>query len=586
MARALQQPSRTRLARSYGSRLVQGLRQKSSWFIKNIVKARPDAVVRAEPRILRRHPRTARRNELHFAGRVQVSVARQELVRRPHSVRSRAPRSTRAWLQVISDIPAADQTTGVALPSAPAQGKTLKSVRRLKRIGGRPVVALTVVGEEQESDFEDFGNPCSFAEEDSSVPSEYHTALSHLTDLSGLGSCPFPRFIDEDSGVVFARVCLGPDERSLPATGSFTGEYSSTLDASVPITPIAQGSGTACPSLLAAPSLMLTLPTPQIAHSPVFVPRSPITLSKYVEATTPVCGSNPLAPPSPATSCASPSLSPAPSVPSCDRCCLGQLERDGIVCRACEKQWLACKMWYQAHDGGRRRWLTEPYIKPAESTASVRAVMGSVLGVSGRNGNGGGRGSATASTRGLGFGSSVSFKKELPFKVLPTPSGPSAPRLGTGSSNSNFGWSSGVTQAWARTAKAASRLSFVRRDAAVHAVPVPASPDATSRATGIGDHQRRPSLGGSGSGCSGIGSGSGSGSGSTSECCSGDVGGILCSGSARSERSGRQGLIAAGAAGCMRRAGLRAAGPTEWRAACRRRVTGLAAGETFWDTLR
>ena len=119
--------------------------------------------MRTEPRILRRQPRTARRNELHFAGRVQVAVARQELVRLCHSIRSRAPRSTRAWLQVISDIPAVEKTTGVALPSAPAQGKTLKSVRRLtvrrrapcerakvcpncplQRIGGRTVVALTV----------------------------------------------------------------------------------------------------------------------------------------------------------------------------------------------------------------------------------------------------------------------------------------------------------------------------------------------------------------------------------------------------------------------------------------------------------
>ncbi|KAI0654446.1 hypothetical protein C8Q70DRAFT_925754 [Cubamyces menziesii] len=566
MARALQQPSRTRLARSFGSRLVQGLRQKSSWFIKNIVKARPDAVVRAEPRILRRHPRTARRNELHFAGRVQVAVARQELVRLCHSIRSRAHRSTRAWLQVISDIPAVEKTTGVALPSAPAQGKTLKSVRRLKRIGGRAVVALTVVGEDQDSDSEDFGNPCSFAGEDSSVPSEYHSAVSHLTDLSGLGSSLLPQFVDEDSGVVFARICLGPDERSLPATGAFTGEYSSTLNASVPITPIAQGSGTACPSLLAAPSLMLTLPTPQIAHSPVFVPRSPITLSKYVEATTPVHGSNPLAPPSPATSCGSPSLSPAPSVPSCDRCCLGQLEIDGVVCRACEKQWLACKMWYQAHDGGRRRWLTEPYIKPAESTASVRAVMGSVLAVSGHHGNGGEGGSATASTRGLGFGSSISLKKELPFKVLPTPSGPSgrpvhmgagsALRLGPGSSNS--GMSSGVvTQVWARTTRAATRCSPIRRGSAVPAAAA-AKPDgapgvravlralcarsasiapglfpvsrdvhrpgseavlsrsssddlsATSWTARIGDHQRRPSD-------SDTDSGSGSGSGLTSD---------------------------------------------------------------------
>ncbi|KAH9897709.1 hypothetical protein C8Q73DRAFT_682272 [Cubamyces lactineus] len=566
MARALQQPSRTRLARSLGSRLVQGLRQKSSWFIENIVRARPDAVVRTEPRILRRQPRTARRNELHFAGRVQVAVARQELV--------------------ISDIPAVDKITGVVLPSAPAQGKILKSVRRLTRIGGRAVVALTVVGEDQDSDTEDFGNPCSFAGEDSSVPSEYHTAVSHLTDLSGLGNCARPQFVDEASGIVFARICQGPDERSLPATGAFTGECSSTLDGSVPITPITQGSGTACPSLLTAPSLMLTLPTPQIAHSPVFVPRSPITLSKYVEATTPIRGCNLLAPLSPATSCASPSSSPAPSVPSCDRCCLGQLEIDGVVCRACEKQWLACKMWYQAHDGGRRRWLTEPYIKPAESTARVRAVMGSVLASSEYHGNTDEGGSATASTRGLGFGSSVSLKKEPPFKVLSTSSGSSGPRAHAGAGfaprfgprSSNSGLSSGVTQAWARTARAANRLSLVRRGSAIaepdgaqgvqavlralcarsasvmlglfpvfrdvrrsgsEAVLSRSASDGLSTtpwAARVGGHQRRPSS------CN-VDSGFSSGTGSTSELCSGSVGGILCSGSARSERSGRQGCV-------------------------------------------
>ncbi|EIW64451.1 uncharacterized protein TRAVEDRAFT_41863 [Trametes versicolor FP-101664 SS1] len=382
MVRILQS-SGTRLVRR-GACLVQGLRQKSSWFVHNIITARPEVPARADPKFRRRHPGTTRPNEL---GQLQVMVATQE--------------GCTVEQQVCSAIP--DEVEGGApVPNSQAGGKTLKSVRKLKRIGGRAVVALNVVDDEYGSESEDFGRAYSPVGEDSFALSEYHTAISHMTSLSGLGSAAVPQFVDESSGAVFIGIAMGPEARCYPTAGSIAGKYQ-TLQASVPALPITEAS----PGLLAAPSqlpsLMLTLPTPQIAQSPVFRPRSPITLFKYVEATTPTRDSNPLSFPAIATP------SPAPSIPACDRCCLAQLE-DGVICRSCEKQWLACKMWYQAHDGGRRRWLTEPYINPAESTASIRAVMGR-LGAPANS-------ERPHSTRGLGLGSSVSFQQELPFRVL------------------------------------------------------------------------------------------------------------------------------------------------------------------------
>lgn len=157
------------------------------------------------------------------------------------------------------------------------------------------------------------------------------------------------------------------------------------------------------PNLLSRPnpSIVVTLPTPRVSQSPVFQPRSPITLAKYVQATSPDSDLSP--------ACASSSsLSPVPSVPACDRCCLAELE-EGVTCRSCERQWLACKMWYQANDGGRRQWLTEPFIRPAESNASLRAVMG-VLGVPGST--------DSADSAGLGIRPSGA-RKEPPFKVVP-----------------------------------------------------------------------------------------------------------------------------------------------------------------------
>ncbi|KAH9849188.1 hypothetical protein C2E23DRAFT_737813 [Lenzites betulinus] len=441
MARILQS-SRARLSRG-GTRLVQGLRERSSWFVHNIIAARPVSVgeastdcsglvrlnglarwepsARAHPKIRRRLPRATRLEP----DQLEVMVARQEVRIQSTPTRSRGCLMAECE-QVSCSEPSDEEAAAGPVSSPPAGGKTLKSVRRQKRIGGRAVVALNVV-DEDESDSEDFGRSFSYVDEESYDPSEYHTAISHTTDLSGLGNPAVPQLVDESSGAVFVRIAMGPEEHLHPTRGSTAGKFQPRRTSSVPTSSISE----ATPAFLAAPSLMLTLPTPQIAQSPVFCPRSPITLFKYVEATTPDYDSDQQALLGSSTSA---SLSPAPSIPACDRCCLAQLE-DGLICRACEKQWLACKMWYQAHDGGRRQWLTAPYITPAESTARIRAVMG-LLGVPGT--------SASArrdpeATRGLGLGSSVSFKQELPFRVLATSSGSSSLHVRSGSRVSSGG---------------------------------------------------------------------------------------------------------------------------------------------------
>ncbi|EKM61770.1 uncharacterized protein PHACADRAFT_248612 [Phanerochaete carnosa HHB-10118-sp] len=102
-------------------------------------------------------------------------------------------------------------------------------------------------------------------------------------------------------------------------------------------------------------------------QSPVFVPQSPITVSKFFEALDP--------PPNEAPEAQIRSLvSSAPHLASCGECGLFEFEK-GLQCRDCDQQWLACKVWYRAQDGGRRRWLTAPYIRPGESNARNRALM-------------------------------------------------------------------------------------------------------------------------------------------------------------------------------------------------------------------
>lgn len=44
--------------------------------------------------------------------------------------------------------------------------------------------------------------------EDSFALSEYHTAISHMTSLSGLGSAAVPQFVDESSGAVFIDIAM------------------------------------------------------------------------------------------------------------------------------------------------------------------------------------------------------------------------------------------------------------------------------------------------------------------------------------------------------------------------------------------
>ncbi|KAI0640107.1 hypothetical protein C8Q77DRAFT_1046757 [Trametes polyzona] len=443
------QSSGTRLARR-GSRLVQGLREKSSWFVAHIIKPRPEVPPRADPRIRRRRPRATRPHE---PGQAQASVARQEVS--IQSARSLAGCSVEQ--EVCPDTPdgAAEAAALVPSPAASATaagagGKTLKSVRKLKRIGGRAVVALNIVEEECESDAEDFGRPYySIVAEDSSGQSEYYTAISHMTDLSGLASGTVPQLVDESSGAVFVRIAVGSEDRCLPSIGCIAGECYTPMLSPPPTIPYQGGS----PNLLTAPTLMLTLPTPQMPQSPVFIPRSPITLSKYVEATTPEKEVNPFS-----VSSSSASLSPAPSVPACDRCCLAQLE-DGVICRACEKQWLACKMWYQAHDGGRRRWLTEPYITPAESTASTRAAMRR-LGVPGTH---------ERTNRGLGLGSSSPASEQprgllLPFRVLATAStSTAATASASGRSRSSWATRLGLDSVLASGTLGAARRRLSRR---------------------------------------------------------------------------------------------------------------------------
>ncbi|EJF55448.1 hypothetical protein DICSQDRAFT_141926 [Dichomitus squalens LYAD-421 SS1] len=102
-------------------------------------------------------------------------------------------------------------------------------------------------------------------------------------------------------------------------------------------------------------------------HPPIFRRHAPITVTKYLQATSPRLASSMMR--SGASSGRVASTCPLRSVRSWDRCCLTQLEGD-IVCWACERQWLACKVWYQANDGD----LMEPFMRHAESNADLRAV--------------------------------------------------------------------------------------------------------------------------------------------------------------------------------------------------------------------
>lgn len=195
--------------------------------------------------------------------------------------------------------------------------------------------------------------------------SQYYTAYSTFrenTDHAVLQA------IDRETGVIFDRVCQGGrlSSGNLPTLCSEPNDLcyrvvpSSHLEA-------AATSRHADGALLPRPSLILTLPTPVVPQSPVFVPQSPITVSKFFDALEPDAAPT-------ERRRARTTLALAPSLESCGACGLAAFEQ-GVQCRACDRRWLACKVWYRAQDGGRRRWLSAPYVRPAESTAQTRALM-------------------------------------------------------------------------------------------------------------------------------------------------------------------------------------------------------------------
>ncbi|GJE97815.1 hypothetical protein PsYK624_140370 [Phanerochaete sordida] len=175
--------------------------------------------------------------------------------------------------------------------------------------------------------------------------------------------------VDRETGVVFERVYQGGEADSDDIRILNSGCSSDLSFQLVPSVWLSTSAEAHCGEAMntQCPSMMLTLPTPVMPQSPVFVSQSPITVSKFFEAVDPP----PLGTPEAQTRSL---LSPAPRLASCGACGFFEFEQ-GLQCRDCDQQWLACKVWYRAQDGGRRRWLTAPYIRPGESTARIRALM-------------------------------------------------------------------------------------------------------------------------------------------------------------------------------------------------------------------
>lgn len=225
-------------------------------------------------------------------------------------------------------------------------------------------------------------------EEPSSTYSQYVTARSFDCTLDSIDEDSAVHFFNPPHGAYYDLEFACRSEALADHDGYISAQNSShsgllanpkcTYGLSTPRLPI--------------PALMLTLPTPTIPISPVFLNQSPITVPKYLTASS-----------TPAMTPRTPASAHAFGVPSLPRCdCCGFVEfENGTQCAECDKQWLACKVWYQANDGGRRHYLTEPYIKPAESNARTRAIL-DVLGVPG--------GSPSA----LGLG--IEFETQTPRK--------------------------------------------------------------------------------------------------------------------------------------------------------------------------
>lgn len=128
------------------------------------------------------------------------------------------------------------------------------------------------------------------------------------------------------------------------------------------------------------PAFMLAFPTPEISKSSVFPPQSPFTVPKLVAASTSTSDILDSTSPSALRVRGNTFIFQGPALPVCDHSSLHEMSSVKFSCRACHKQWLACKSWYHAIDGGRRRRLKEPCVKPGESNTSSRAMLG-ILGL-------------------------------------------------------------------------------------------------------------------------------------------------------------------------------------------------------------
>ncbi|KZT73249.1 hypothetical protein DAEQUDRAFT_808373 [Daedalea quercina L-15889] len=246
---------------------------------------------------------------------------------------------------------------------------------------------------------------------ESSGSARYFTAKSAFNESNESGE-EYQRTIlqvlDTESGVIFNRVCQG-------SKGTLKAEHISpdVLDEQHAVTVRVDSPGRLRRNLgtdnligmLAqpVPSVMLTLPTPQPPASPVFVPQSPITVAKFITA---------------AESSPNPVTTDRKLVPSMQFCpdCTFVPPDSGFLCYSCDRQWLACKVWYQANDGGRRGRLTEPYIRPAESNATNRALVDFLRAPSG-SGNSYGLGIRATPEVVL---SKSRFKKLAPFLAMAT----------------------------------------------------------------------------------------------------------------------------------------------------------------------
>jgi hypothetical protein len=200
------------------------------------------------------------------------------------------------------------------------------------------------------------------------------TSPSNSTDsllMDSADSDSAIHFVDDDSGAIFSRVqqasgtCVSAEQFVLERSS-----VKSSLSLHI-------GSPPPCSTtdldvhIDSLPSIVLTLPTPASPHSPIFSPGVHFTKEKFLDA----------------AEAAAPK-DRAPTLPQCDH---GQGDK---LCRACEMQLLACRVWFQNADGGARGALREPFVRPAQSTTRTRAVVAS-LGV----------GVACPSGVGLGLGS-------------------------------------------------------------------------------------------------------------------------------------------------------------------------------------